>query len=113
MAKKELDLITFEQAQNLPAGEDCEYMVEDQFHRLKIKKGIARIFDTHNGTIYECYPNIHSSGSVSGMKAKGYWQKDAKTIRLGGVIFNISSLIGDKNNRWEVLVEKLSTAHLY
>jgi len=58
-----------------------------------VKTGIAWIENGKVGLGHSAHPNIHSSGSVKGMKNKGYWNKDDKTVRSHGFIYNISKLV--------------------
>lgn len=48
------------------------------------KSGIAWIEDGTTGTGVSVHPNIDSSGSVRGMKDRGYWGKKDRTILKGG-----------------------------
>jgi hypothetical protein len=57
------------------------------------KTGIAWVEDTKLGCGHSAHPNISDTGSVRGMKDRGYWAKDAKTVRSHGFIFNISSIV--------------------
>lgn len=57
------------------------------------KTGIAWIEDGTCGLGYSCHSNIDSSGSVRGMKDRGYWEQKDRTIRSHGWIYNIDSLI--------------------
>ena len=59
--------------------------------------GIAWIENGKAGIGHSAHPNIHSSGSVSGMKNLGYWDKKDKTVRSHGFIYNISvKVMSDK-----------------
>jgi uncharacterized protein YfiM (DUF2279 family) len=53
------------------------------------KTGIAWVEDGTSGTAASAHPNISASGSVSGMKRKGYWGKSDRTVRSHGFIYNI------------------------
>lgn len=68
----------------------------DQDPHLKLyrdpKTGIAWIEDGHTGLGYSCHPNIDASGSVAGMKRKGWWGKNDRTVRSHGFIYNIDLL---------------------
>lgn len=48
-----------------------------------------------NMTEYEksCYPSIHYTGSITGMKKLGSWGKHDKCVRSGRYIYNISKPI--------------------
>ena len=65
------------------------------------KTGIAVIRDGATGLQYSCHPKIDKNGSVLGMKRQGYWDKNAKTARAGGFIYNISSFVADTNDKYE------------
>lgn len=54
------------------------------------KTGIAWVENGHTGNGHSAHPNISSSGSVRGMKSRGYWKKGDKTVRSHGFIYNIS-----------------------
>lgn len=53
------------------------------------KTGIAWVEDGTTGSGHSCHPNISSSGSVRGMKDRGYWGKHDRTVRSHGWIYNI------------------------
>ena len=46
--------------------------------------------------LLEGLPNIHKTGSVRGMKNKGYWRKSDIAIKCGNYIYNIDSLNEDE-----------------
>jgi len=56
------------------------------------KSGVAWVEDTHSGTGHSAHPNIDASGSVAGMKRKGWWGKKDRTARAHGFIYNIDIL---------------------
>lgn len=56
------------------------------------RTGIAWVEDGTSGTGHSCHSNIDSSGSVSGMKSRGYWGKNDRTVRSNGWIYNIDRL---------------------
>ena len=68
------------------------------------KSGIAWIEDGTTGTGISVHPNIDSSGSIRGMKDRGYWGKKDRTVRSHGWIYNIDKFVCDKNNRLEMIV---------
>ena len=68
------------------------------------KNGIAWIEDGSSGCGFSVHSNIDSSGSVRGMKNLGYWQKEDRTIRSHGFIYNIDSFVCDKNCEFEMIV---------
>ncbi len=56
-------------------------------------KGIPVTIDNYSAGIrHSAHPNIHSSGSVEGMIALGYWRKTDKTLRRKGAIYNMSEI---------------------
>lgn len=55
--------------------------------------GIAWVKDGRNGLRHSCHPNIHKTGSVKGMIARGYWAEDDKVISSNGFKYNTSHLI--------------------
>lgn len=62
--------------------------------------GIAWIADGSTGLRYTVHPSIDASGSVRGMKDKGWWAQDARTVKSDGFIYNIDELIvHDDNDR--------------
>jgi hypothetical protein len=60
--------------------------------KVKIKNGIVSIENYSTGCGHSCHPNIDSTGSVSGMKAKGYWDKKDEIVRAHGFIYNKSAI---------------------
>lgn len=66
--------------------------------------GLAWIEDTSTGCNISIHANIDASGSVRGMKNLGYWQKNARTIRSHGYIYNIDSLVVNQNDDAEKLL---------
>lgn len=68
------------------------------------KNGIAWIKNGRIGIGISVHANISSSGSVLGMKARGYWGKKDRTVRSHGWIYNIDSFVCDKGNDLEMIV---------
>lgn len=68
------------------------------------KSGVAWIEDGRTGLGISVHANIHSSGSVTGMKNLGYWGKKDRTVRSHGFIYNIDSFVCDKENELEMIV---------
>lgn len=68
------------------------------------KSGIAWIEDGRTGLGISVHANIHSSGSIAGMKNLGYWGKKDRTVRSHGFIYNIDSFVCDKENELEMIV---------
>lgn len=79
--------------------------IEEHFNLYRDdKNGIAWIEDERTGIGISVHGNISSSGSVSGMKAHGYWGKKDRTVRSHGWIYNIDSFVCDKDNELEMIV---------
>ena len=57
------------------------------------RTGIAWVEDGTAGIGHSCHPNISSSGSVRGMKDRGYWGKNDRTVRSHGFIYNIDHVV--------------------
>lgn len=57
------------------------------------KTRIAWVEDGTTGLGHSCHPNISASGSVTGMKKKGWWGKHDRTVRSHGFIYNINHCI--------------------
>lgn len=55
--------------------------------------GLAWVEDGTTGTGHSCHPNISSSGSVAGMRRRGAWGKEDRTVRSHGFIYNIDRLV--------------------
>lgn len=56
------------------------------------RSGIAYIKDYNKGLGYSCHPNISETGSVEGMKTRGYWGKEDRTVHSHGFIYDIDEL---------------------
>lgn len=61
------------------------------------KSGIAWIEDHKTGLSHSRHPSIDESGSVSGMKARGYWSKEAEVVKANGYFFNTSVIVKDED----------------
>ena len=55
--------------------------------------GIAFIADGSTGLRHSCHANIDNSGSIRGMKERGYWNKKDRCVRSNGYIYNIDTFI--------------------
>ncbi len=58
-----------------------------------VLKGIARIADGSSGTAASCHPNIDSSGSILGMRARGHWLRTDRIVTANGFHYNTSQLV--------------------
>ena len=66
--------------------------------------GIAWIEDGRSGIGISVHPNIDVTGSVRGMKQRGYWGKNDRTVRSHGWIYNVDRLSYDKSDTLECVV---------
>lgn len=66
--------------------------------------GIAWIEDGTVGIGVSVHPNIDESGSVAGMKARGFWGMKDRIVRSHGWAYNIDKFVCDKSNRLELIV---------
>jgi hypothetical protein len=80
------------------AGRSSRVFVQEVRPHVKLyrdpKTGIAWIEDGTSGTGTSAHPSIHSSGSVRGMKDRGWWGKKDRTVRSHGFIYNIDHAVG-------------------
>lgn len=87
-------------------GDNMKQFIREIEESVKLyrddKNGIAWIEDGRTGLGISVHANIHSSGSVTGMKNIGYWGKSDRTIRSHGWIYNIDSFVCD--NELEMIV---------
>ena len=60
---------------------------------VKTRKGIVSIHNGSAGVAHSVHPNINISGSVKGMKERGYWGKNDKTLQAHGRTYNISYIV--------------------
>lgn len=68
------------------------------------RSGIAWIGDGRTGLGISVHANISNTGSVSGMKALGYWGRKDRTVRSHGWIYNIDSFVCNEDNKLEMIV---------
>lgn len=79
------------------------------------RTGIAWIEDGSTGLGYSCHANISDTGSIRGMKDRGYWGKKDRCVRTHGFIYNIDTMVVSsdfdkivaQNCRCEACVERL------
>lgn len=57
--------------------------------------GIAWVEDGTTGSAHSAHPNIHISGSVEGMRDRGYWGRNERTVTCNGWIYNIDRCVSD------------------
>jgi len=69
-----------------------------ELHRDE-KTGIAWVEDGTSGCGHSAHPNIDASGSVRGMKSRGFWRESDRTVRSHGFIYNIDSLV--VSDKWD------------
>lgn len=70
-----------------------EHLGEHATLFLDPKTGIAWVEDYSSGLGHSCHPNISRTGSVRGMKAKGYWDQHDRVVESHGFKFNIDHCI--------------------
>lgn len=58
------------------------------------KTGIAWIEDGTSGTGLSAHPSIHATGSIRGMRDRGWWGKHDRTVKSHGFIYNIDQAAG-------------------
>jgi len=75
-----------------------------ELHR-DAKTGIAWINDGKTGCEESLHPSIDKSGSIKGMKKKGYWGKNDKIITCNNGHYNIS-----KESQFSVYAKTLKKA---
>lgn len=63
------------------------------YKTLYVHNGVAQIEDGTSGCGLSLHPNIDRTGSVTGMKKLGYWDKNDQTVRAFGGIYNISKYV--------------------
>lgn len=68
------------------------------------RNGIAWIEDGSTGCGHSCHANIDASGSVTGMKNLGYWDKEDRVIQSHGFKYNIDTFVIDKENQYDLIV---------
>lgn len=69
-----------------------------------VKNGIAWIEDGRSGLGISVHPNISTSGSVRGMKDRGYWGKNDRIVRSHGWVYNIDRFVCNKDDELEMIV---------
>lgn len=64
------------------------------------RTGIAWVEDGSTGISHSCHASIDSTGSIRGMKKRGYWKQADRTVRSHGCIFNIDTFIATDDLDW-------------
>ena len=57
------------------------------------RTGIAWVENGKTGSGHSAHPNIDSTGSIKGMKSRGYWREKDRTKKTNGTIYNIDKLV--------------------
>lgn len=70
------------------------------------KTEIAWIEDGSTGLGYSCHPQIDRSGSVIGMKQRGYWDKIDRVVQSHGWKYNIDRFVVNTKNKLDMIVAK-------
>lgn len=68
------------------------------------KNGIAWIEDGSTGLGISVHPNIDKSGSVIGMKNRGFWNKSDRIVQSHGWKYNIDRFVCNKKDKLEMIV---------
>lgn len=55
--------------------------------------GVIRVQDGTSGNGHTPWPNIDSTGSVAGMRARGFWGKEDEVLKALGSIYNVSKVV--------------------
>lgn len=58
------------------------------------------------GLGHSCHPNIDKSGSVIGMKQRGYWNKTDRVVQSHGWKYNIDRFVIDKTDKLDLIVSE-------
>ena len=66
--------------------------------------GIAWIEDGSTGLGISVHPNIDKTGSVTGMKNLGYWDKEDRIVQSHGWKYNIDRFVCSKKDELEMIV---------
>lgn len=64
------------------------------------RTGIAWVEDGSLGASHSCHASIDATGSVRGMKSRGYWKLKDRTVKSHGCIFNIDTFIASDDLDW-------------
>jgi hypothetical protein len=57
------------------------------------RTGIAWVENGTAGVSHSAHPNIGKTGSVRGMKDRGYWDANDRTVVVGDFIYNTSQFV--------------------
>lgn len=57
------------------------------------RTGIAWVENSKTGNGHSAHPNIDATGSVKGMKNRGFWKQHDRTVKTNGTIYNIDKLV--------------------
>ena len=68
------------------------------------KNGIAWIEDGSTGLGISVHPNMDKSGSVIGMKNRGFWDKSDRIVQSHGWKYNIDRFVCNKKDKLEMIV---------
>jgi hypothetical protein len=63
-----------------------------ELHR-DMRTGIAWIENGRTGNGHSCHANIDATGSIRGMKKRGYWGRDDRCVKSHGYIYNIDTFV--------------------
>lgn len=68
--------------------------------------GIAWIEDTRAGICISVHPNINVTGSVQGLKERGYWGMEDRIVRCNGWFYNIDKFVCYSGDKMEEIVAR-------
>lgn len=75
-------------------GKQLIKQVSEYVHLYRDSRtGIAWVENGSTGNGHSAHANIDRTGSVLGMKRRGYWRKSDRTVRCDGAIYNIDSVV--------------------
>lgn len=57
------------------------------------RTGIAWVENGHTGLGHSCHPSIDASGSIRGMKDRGWWGRRDRIVQSHGFKYNIDHLV--------------------
>ena len=69
--------------------ENAEYIILYRCPRT----GIAWVENGKTGNRHSAHPNIDATGSVKGMKSRGFWKQHDRKVKTNGTIYNIDKLV--------------------
>ncbi len=68
--------------------------------------GIAWVEDAKAGICISVHPNIDITGSVQGMKERGFWGMDDRIVKSHGLVYNIDRFVCSPGDKMEEIVAR-------